>query len=200
MIAPQKKHIDRNENDSYLTPHTLTQLLLDNIDLDKSLTILEPCCSIEKCIANVLTNNGYNVVTNIYTKNDTSTNFLTWDESNKFDVCFSNTPYGDKNVIAFVNKMKQIATKKVIALYPLSILAGSNKLKQLWSDKDFALKEVYVMVRPPWLASFVRDDGKYPSGMNHYAWFVWEKNYNGKPNIEWLDNSNDLISRKLFFM
>ncbi len=199
MIAPQKKKCFRNKDDNYLTPHTLTQLLLDNISLDKGYSVLEPCSSVEKCIANVLETAGYNVTTNIYTRDDLTTNFLDWDETKKFDVCFSNTPYGDKNIIAFVSKMKKIATKKVIALYPLSILHGNNKLKHIWNDKEFALKQVYLLVRPAWLADFVREDGKYSSGMNHYAWFVWEKGYNGKPMIEWLDNSMHLISRKTFF-
>lgn len=200
MITPQKKHVDRNENDKYLTPHTLTQILLDAIQLDKSLAILEPCSSIEKCIANVLTTNGYDVSINVFEKSKPETDFLTFDETKKYDVCFTNTPYGDKNVIAFVNKMKCVANYQVIALYPLSILHGSNKYTNLWNDKSYGLKYVYVLVRPPWLTDFVREDGKYSSGINQYAWFIWENGYDGKPMIDWLDNASHLINRKLYFV
>jgi len=199
MICAQKKKELRNFNDKYLTPTSLTQQLLDNINLDKSFKILEPCSSIELSIVNVLKKNGYDVSYNIY-NNTPETDFLNFDENNKFDVIFTNTPYGFKNILKFVNKMKKISSNYIICLYPLSILHGTNNYNNLWNDKDFALKEVHLFTRPPWLTDFIREDGKYATGLNHYAWFIWKKGYNGKPKIFLIENSNYVISRKKYFL
>lgn len=198
MITAQKKHKDRNFNDKYLTPYSLTQQLLDKINLDKSISILEPCSSIELCIVKVLQKNGYDVSYNIY-NNTSETDFLNFNEDKKFDVIITNTPYGCKTILKFLNKMKKIATNKIICLYTISILHGTYSFNNIWNDKEFALKQIYIFSRPPWLTDFIREDGKYASGINHYGWFIWEKGYNGNPEIILLDNSNYIINRKVYF-
>ena len=46
------------------------------------------------------------------------------------------------------------------------------------------------------LGEELREDGKYTTGMMVYAWFVWEKNYSGEPTISWIDNNDDVLSKK----
>ena len=29
-----------------------------------------------------------------------------------------------------------------------------------------------------------------------YAWFVWEKGYSDEPTISWIDNNDDVLSKK----
>ena len=46
------------------------------------------------------------------------------------------------------------------------------------------------------LGESLREDGKYKTGMMVYAWFVWESGYSGSPMIDWLDNNEDVLSKK----
>ena len=46
------------------------------------------------------------------------------------------------------------------------------------------------------LGDKLREDGKYKTGMMVYAWFVWENGYAGLPMIDWIDNNDDVLSKK----
>ena len=39
----------------------------------------------------------------------------------------------------------------------------------------------------------IRD--RYNTGMMVYAWFVFEKEYDGSPVIDWIDNNEDVLSK-----
>ncbi len=187
ILPNQKKKENRIPNDKYLTPYSIVQQLIDNIDLDKSETILEPCASSELTIGKVLRKNGFlSIEENIYDPNDEATDFLTQDRTT--ECIITNTPYGDKSITAFILKMKQVATKRIIALYPLSILQGIKRYTKIWTDKVFPLKEVLLFVRPPLLTDSVREDDKYLTGMTFYAWFIWEKGYEGAIQFRHINN------------
>lgn len=188
MITPQKKHIYRNANDKYITPYSLTQQLLDNIVINKDASILEPCCSVESCIAKVLKENGYNPTENIYDSDKPETDFLNFDTSKKYDYIITNTPYG-KSIIPFVKQMKKIASKQIICLYPMSTLHSTTRYKEIWNDNNYKLKTILMFVRPPWLKDTVQEDGKYNTGMNAYGWFIWENNYEGEITLKLIDNT-----------
>jgi hypothetical protein len=197
MIKQSKIKELRNKNDKYLTPYSVTQQLLDMIDIDKQSTILEPCCSVEKTIVTTLEKNNFsNITYNIYDENKAETNFLIFDETKKYDYIITNTPYGNKNIINFVNKMKKVATKRIYCLYQLSMLCGTTNYNEIWSDTDFRLKEVYILVRPVWLEETIRTDGKYKTGITQYAWFCWDKDYEGEPIIKHIDNTNYVLRKK----
>ncbi len=190
MIKQSKVKELRNKYDKYLTPYSVIQQLLDAIVIDKHASILEPCCSTEKTIVSVLQRNGFNnVAFNIYDETKPETDFLTFDETLKYDYIITNTPYGNKNIIRFINKMKKIATKQIYCLYQLSMLCGTTNYNEIWNDNEYKLKEVYVLVRPVWLENTIRADGKYKTGITQYAWFCWEKNYVGEPIIKHIDNT-----------
>ena len=190
MLKPSlKKHL-RNVNDKYLTPFSVIQQLLDiKTDIPKTASILEPCCSVEKTIVTTLEKNGFtNVTYNIYDELVTETNFLLFDETIQYDYIITNTPYG-KVAIDFIKKMKKIARKQVIAFYTMNTLIGSKNYERIWQDNNYKLKELYIMVRPCWLLDTVREDGKYKTGINSYAWYVWDSEYTGEPIIRHIDNA-----------
>lgn len=54
---------------------------------------------------------------------------------------------------------------------------------------------MYVYTRYPMLGEPLREDGKYNTGMMVYAWFVFEKKYDGPAVINWIDNNEDVISK-----
>jgi hypothetical protein len=193
ILPNQNKKSERNENDKYLTPYSVIQQLLDLTAIPKDATILEPCSSEERTIATTLAKNGYtNISENIYDETAT-TDFLVRTDL-QAEYIITNTPYGDRQTTAFILKMKQVATKGIYALYPFSILMGSKRLEKIWKDTSFALKEVFIFARPPFLTDKVRPDGKYRTGMTFYAWFYWEKGFVGDPTLKWIDNKRFFLT------
>ena len=53
-----------------------------------------------------------------------------------------------------------------------------------------------MFTRYPMLGDELREDGKYRTGMMVYAWYVWENGYGGLPMIDWIDNNDDVLSKK----
>jgi hypothetical protein len=196
MIHQSKIKELRNKNDKYLTPFSVIQQLLDyKTDIPKDASIFEPCCSNEKIIINTLEKNGFNNLSyNIFDEDKPETNFLLFDETKQFDYIITNTPYG-KIAIDFIAKMKKIASKQVIALYNFNTLTGKNNFEKIWSDNDYKLKEIYIFIRPCWLMNTVREDGKYKTGINGYAWFIWDKEYKGEPILKHIDNNRFVLSK-----
>ena len=55
---------------------------------------------------------------------------------------------------------------------------------EMFSDKEFPLKTMYQFSKR---VTLYKDGKKMKnSGMIAYAWFVWDRNYVGKPSIEWI--------------
>jgi hypothetical protein len=197
MIVAQKKHTLRNKFDKYITPYSLTQQLLDSYAVDKDEDILEPCSSVEGCIVKVLRQNGFTRITeSVYDPDKEETDIMNM-KDNSCDIIITNTPYG-KDIIPFVKKMKAIARKEIIALYPMSTLHSTSRYDALWCDKDYPLTNVLMFSRPPWLKDTVQEDGKYNTGINAYAWFVWKKG--GEANnvkLSIIDNSKNINRKKV---
>jgi hypothetical protein len=197
ILPNQNKKEHRNLNDKYLTPLSLVEQLLTHIELDKAASILEPCCSVEKSIIQVLEQNGFtNLTANVYNPEIPSTDFLLFNTETKYDYIITNTPYGDKEITKFILKMKEIVNKQIICLYPLSILQGIKRYKQIWCDKIFPLKEVLLFVRPPFLTDTINANGKYKTGMTFYAWFIWEKGYIGEIQFRHINNQEFCMKKK----
>ena len=175
----------RKKSDYYETPYSITNHILNREQL--ILPILEPACG-SGAIVKVLHENGY-----YPTYYDIDKNFFT--ETAKFETVITNPPYSQ--AFEFTKKAKEIATSKIMFLLPLSYLHGKKRLDYIYSDNKFPLKCIYVFCRYPMLGEKLRQDGKYNTGMMVYAWFVWDKGYEGEPIIRWIDNNDDVLRSKL---
>ena len=178
----------RKKSDFYETPYTLTRKFLDVEDFDKSLSVCEPACG-GGAISKVL--NEYWEDDKI-TAYDKETNFL-WDY-NDYDYIITNPPFS--LAFEFIQKAKQLAKSKFALLLPLSYLHGKKRFDEIYSDRDYGLEKVYVFTRYPMLGEPLREDGKYNTGMMVYAWYVWTNGYSGLPTVDWLDNNEDVLSKK----
>ncbi len=176
----------RKKSDFYETPYSITNHLLKVEDFDKSLTVCEPACG-AGAISNILKKHWNNV-----TAYDVEKDFLL--EYGNYDYIITNPPFSI--AYEFVQKAKQVATKKFAFLLPLSYLHGKKRYDDIYMDKEYGLKKVYVFTRYPMLGESLREDGKYNTGMMVYAWYIFENHYSGDPIIDWIDNNADVLSKK----
>ena len=178
----------RKKSDFYETPYTLTRKFLDVEYFDKSLSVCEPACG-GGAITKVLKEYWEDDKITAY---DKETNFL-WDY-NEYNSIITNPPFS--LAFEFIQKAKQLAKSKFALLLPLSYLHGKKRFDEIYSDRDYGLEKVYVFTRYPMLGESLREDGKYNTGMMVYAWYVWTNGYSGQPIIDWLDNNEDVLSKK----
>ena len=176
------------KSDFYETPYSLTRKFLEVEEFDKSLSVCEPACG-GGAITQVLEEYWDKDLVRSY---DREVNFL-WDYD-EYDNIITNPPFS--LAFEFIQKAKQLARKKFAFLLPLSYLHGKKRYDHIYSDRAYGLKKVYVFTRYPMLGDKLREDGKYNTGMMVYAWFVWERGHSDQPIIEWIDNNEDVLSKK----
>ena len=178
----------RKKSDFYETPYTLTRKFLDVEYFNKNSTVCEPACG-GGAITKVLNEYWEDDKVTAY---DQETNFL-WDY-NEYNYIITNPPFS--LAFEFIQKAKQLAKSKFALLLPLSYLHGKKRFDEIYSDREYGLEKVYVFTRYPMLGETLREDGKYNTGMMVYAWYVWTNGYSGLPTVDWLDNNEDVLSKK----
>lgn len=178
----------RKASDFYETPYSITKHLLDREEFDYSLRVCEPACG-GGAITNILKSKW---LPDLITSYDIEKDFLT--ETKTYEYIITNPPFSLAH--EFIQKAKSIATKKFAMLLPLSYLHGKKRHDEIYMDKKYGLKKVYVFTRYPMLGEPIRDDGKYNTGMMVYAWYIFENGYSASPSIDWIDNNSDVLSKK----
>jgi len=178
----------RKKSDFYETPYTLTRKFLDVEYFNKNSTVCEPACG-GGAITRVLKEHWEDDKVTAY---DQETNFL-W-ETGEYDYIITNPPFSI--AFEFIQRAKLVAKSKFAFLLPLSYLHGKKRFDEIYSDRTYGLERVYVFTRYPMLGESLREDGKYNTGMMVYAWYVWTNGYSGLPTVDWLDNNEDVLSKK----
>ena len=178
----------RRKSDFYVTPYSLTRLLLDDVSLGEP--ILEPSEG-NGAITKVLKEYGHHSVVG-QDINTTGHDFL--NEQHKYHTIITNPPYS--LAFQFIQKAKQIS-EEFYFLLPLSYLHGKQRFDHIYQDTLFPLESVRLFTRYPLLTGpeDTREDGKFQTGMVVYAWYHWQKGYIGEPMIKWLDN-NEFVVKK----
>jgi type I restriction-modification system DNA methylase subunit len=180
----------RNKNDEYITPSSMVQQLLDIHTISKTKRILEPCCSSHRSIPNTLKKNGFvDVIENVY--NEDGVDFIDWDCDNKVDIIITNIPYGIKNFVKFLTKMRHVAKEQIILLLPMSYLNGKERYT-FYQNKDYPLSAVYPFTRFSLLTNEAQD--KYKGGMCLYGWFVFKKGFLGDCIMKQINNDAYIIT------
>ena len=171
---------EREVNDYYATEPKAVELLLEKETFNKH--ILEPSCG-EGHISNVLIAHDYDVES--YDLIDRGygrvQDFFDIQEFNG-DI-ITNPPY--KVAAQFVQHAIDIVPigNKVAMFLKLQFLEGKARRKFFNINPP---KTVYVASGRLNCAKNGEFD-KYTSSAVAYAWFVWEKGYTGKPEIEWIN-------------
>ena len=164
---------DREPFDNYPTPSIAVTELLKREHFDG--TIWECACgsgNIAKffpdCIATDIRESGYG---------EGGINFLL--ENRKVDNIITNPPF--KLAQQFVEHALVCANQKVAMFLKLVFLESESRY---YLFKDHPPKIVYPFSKRLTLKR--EGEEREMSGMIAYAWFVWDKSYNGKTTIEWI--------------
>lgn len=177
----------RNLNDFYQTPYSMIWQLLETGELNNCKTILEPACGNNAIVSQLQKTNNFEIIG--YDLFQNGVDFM--QEKQQFDCIVTNPPFS--YATEFILKAKKNALKKIIFLLPLNYLHGVNRFFKIWKDEFFPFKCVYIFTRYPLLEETVRSDGKYQTGMQVYAWFVWDKEWKGEPVIRWINNDKFVL-------
>ena len=176
----------RKKSDFYETPYSMTEHLLRREVFYSGKSVCEPACG-DGAITKVL-KECFDGDIIAY---DADVDFLT--ETQQYNYIITNPPFS--LALEFIKKAKQVATDKFALLLPLSYLHGKRRHDEVYNDRDYGLKHVYVFTRYPLLGEPLREDGKYKTGMMVYAWYVFENGYGDDPMIKWIDNNGDIYRK-----
>lgn len=173
----------RADNDYYATHPDSTKALLRVEEI--IYPALEPSCGeghISKLLDETQTD-SFDLIFRGYGTGDTD--FLTSEFSSKYNTVITNPPF---NLFQeFVSKSLQISNHKVIMFGKLQALEGQKRATFL---EQTPLKTVYVFKKrqQPMRNGKETDEatGKKMSSTMAFAWFVWEKGYEGDPVIKWI--------------
>lgn len=164
---------EREPFDNYPTPEIAVTELLKRERFDGS--IWECACgsgNIAKlfpdCMASDIRENVYG---------EGGINFLL--EQRMVDNIITNPPF--KLAEEFVRHALKCANKKVAMFLKLVFLESESRYHLF---QEYPPKLVYVFSKRLTLKK--EGEQRDMSGMIAYAWFVWDKSYNGKTNIEWI--------------
>jgi len=169
----------RPETDFYPTPPVATIELLQRERFDG--TICEPCCG-TGAISEILKEKRpfsdiYSYDLNDYGYGETGVDFL---EANRlWDNIITNPPYSLAS--EFVQQALDRTTGKVAMLLKTVFLEGVSRYGLF---KSTPLKTVYVFSGR--LTLYRNGEKLTNQGMISYSWFVWDHNYNGLPNLDWI--------------
>jgi hypothetical protein len=178
IVGSSRNNGEREKDDFYPTPKYAVEELLKREVFNGN--IWECACG-EGDISEVFLEKGFDVKsTDLIDRgfgevgNFFETDFIA-------DNIVTNPPY--KHALEFVNEAKKKSTGK-IAMFLKTVFLESEKRRPMFEDKEFPLKTVYQFSKR---VTLYKNGVKMKnSGMIAYAWYVWDKDYCGKPTIEWI--------------
>jgi hypothetical protein len=192
-ITGRKKTND--EYDFYETPRWSTEkaveaMLIDGI-LNKYDDIYEPCVG-AGAISDVLESYGFENVKKSdiqiadYIKGEQGVDV--YEVSDEVcDVVFTNPPYNlmtlkEKDGGSMLKEFLRISRHKVILLLNIFFLSSKER-KELLEHSH--LRHIYIHSDRVTMYPYGEEKPKN-GGTKMYAWFVWDKDYEGKPTLSWI--------------
>ena len=168
------KHNDRIENDFYATPLNAIE---DLIKYEKFEGKIWECACGKGAISEPLIKAGYDVYSSdLINKGYGETkDFLKTNQ--RVDNIVTNPPFN--LATEFTLHGLELVNHKLALLCKLSHLEGIKRNKFIFSKKK--LKKILVFSKR---LSFVKN-GK-SGGLMAFAWFIFDKNYNGLPEVDWI--------------
>ena len=184
----------RAENDFYATDPEAVKYLLNVEKFDCNIW---ECASGKNHIANVLKEYSYNVRTSDIVKRTPTTeelDFLSCEDSAWDGSIVSNPPF--KYGREFVEKALSLVGKgqKVAMFLPLQFLDGLKRYELFKVNPPIRIHIFSRRIRCGMNGDFTSNKS---GGLQSYAWFVWEKGYQGKPEIDWINHDEELDENRM---
>lgn len=178
IVGSSRNNGAREKNDFYPTPGYAVKALLER---EQFLGSVWECACGEGDISKVLEQQGLNVRSSDIidrgfgiTEDFFQSNFVA-------ENIITNPPY--KQALEFVVEAKKKANRK-IAMFLKTVFLESERRKIMFQDTQFPLASVHQFSKR---VTLYKNGVKMKnSGMVAYAWFVWDKEYPGKPTIDWI--------------
>lgn len=176
---------DFYETPKWATEKAIEKMLIDGV-INKYDNILEPCCG-AGAISDVLSVYGFenlkasDIQTADYIKGQKGVDVYDIDDDST-EVIFTNPPYNLMTKGGLLNEFLRISSKKVILLLNIYYLSSKDRKEMLQSS---GLQYVYIHSDRVTMFPFGEEKPKN-GGTKMYAWFVWNKEYEGEPIIRWL--------------
>lgn len=187
MVGGNTGNHEREKHDFYPTPQKTIEALLNREKFNYD--VWECACG-EGDISKVLEKNGYNVYsTDLIDRGFGIGNFDFLDNerilrenlSQKYDIV-TNPPF--KLSTKFILQAKSLARQKVAILGRINLLEGVERYNKIFKDENFKLARVHVFVKRQ---KFFQKNNTGNAGIICFAWFVWDKEHKGNPEITFLD-------------
>jgi hypothetical protein len=200
------------KGDNYSTHYSLTELLFENakdigIEFDFSKSVLEPAAG-EGAMVKVLKNKfkcvnsydpkcgqDYYLNKKLIKQNSNSLleiyDFLTYNFKEYHSYIITNPPFSLAD--EFVLRAKELEPEMFCFFLRTNYLSGQTR-----SNKKIyeGLAHVAVFDRMPNLCAPIRPDGKFPTAMIVYAWFVWIKGWKKKPIFDSIKCGRYVLHKK----
>jgi len=193
LITGGKGQAERSVTDFYPTPtaSTISLLTSGKLDLTKIQTVLEPAAGqrhISKVVSDVVKPLSI-LSTDLYDYGDpyvyTGVDFLTAEYNTTFDMVITNPPYDAKILLPFVKKALEVSNKYVCMFLKGTFLESTKRYEFFKRNKNLKHILIFSNRQPIYKNGIITKQ----SNAIMYAWFIWDKDYDGLPMVDWIDNS-----------
>jgi predicted RNA methylase len=200
LMTGGKGPSERSPTDLYPTPYPSTQSLV-NFLTDKGYrpkSILEPCAGLGH-ISKVLKDNYPNITITSKDKYEykdfekkasilSGIDFIEDSyEDTSIDWVITNPPFDSKVLLPIIKKALNIADTGVAMFLKGTFLETKNRMQFFKENRQLKYVLIFANRQPLYKNGIVTG----ASNAIMYCWFIWDKNYNGLPTIDWIDNSEE---------
>ena len=173
----------RAENDLYTTNPIAITLLAENGYLDKDTVYWECACG-DGSLSEELKRLGYNVVSSDlydygYSDGEYGVDFLKT-KNNLGEDIITNPPF--KILTEFILKGLSLTNQKLFIFSRLQTLESINRYERIFKDNP----PMFVLPFVKRVPCYKNGDKNRSSSVTPYAWYIWDKDYDGKTMVEWL--------------
>lgn len=181
----EKTEYDFYETPKWATERAIEAMIIDGV-LNKCDCVYEPCVG-AGAITDVLNHYGFknikasDIQTADYIKGQKGIDVYDI-ESNACEVVFTNPPYNLMTKGNMLAEFQRIARKKVVLLLNIFYLSSKERKQML---ENSHLRHIYIHSNRVTMFPYGQEKPKN-GGTKMYAWYVWDKEYNGKPTLSWI--------------
>lgn len=183
---------EREKNDHYVEPLWCSRRLFQVEKFEGN--VVDPACGfghiVQSAIAEGLDARGYDAVKRSeFCLAERDFMDWRWPDGKSAHNIVSNPPFGicdSKGAHkGFVELSLERAERKVAMLLPANWIQG--KARSTWFETTPLRKVLFIAPRPSMPPGHVIAAGGKPgNGTTDYAWFIWLRGYDGKPEAGWL--------------